>query len=520
MLQGYQAIPEGPPLYDYLRGDKVLEGEFDGLMDELTATLAPDKELHGREPLDLEEFMSRFMAHYAYKKRCEMHDEIINLAQDETEENILIVAPRGFGKSVLCSVIIPLWRLCEGLSRFILIVSDSSSQAEGFLRDIITELEENEALKEWYGTSILPKKDRKKQVVKWTDSDIITADNRRIAARGCQKKLRGIRTRQWRPDYLIVDDLENDEYVKTPEQRKKTKNWFNEALLNCLDPENARTFIIGTIIHYDSLLKNLQKNEAYTSRFYRAIKGDGTALWADLWDLEKLAKLKKKIGTHAFNKEKMNNPLNPEDKPFKEFWLRYYTHADIAGKNLKIYQAIDLAIKKKTKNDYFVIITIGVDDDKNVYILDIFRKKLDFPAQVKAVQKMYKKWKPKRVAIEENGYQEALKQQVLTQDRIPFKPITNIADKYTRIITIAPDFENGKIFISENFLDFIEEYSFYPEGAHDDMLDALEMALRFVGSSGDSETYAGKLDKMPDTFDLVDEDIDMNEFLNCEYEYY
>lgn len=437
----------------------------------------------GKDKYSFRQFCQKFLSHYFFQDGCDLHDKIINLAEDDTKESIIIIAPRGFAKSTYCSIALPLWRICEGLSKFVLIVSDSSTQAQAYLRDIITELEENEALREHYGQNILPKLDNKKAVVKWCDSDIITHSNCRIAARGTGQKLRGIRTRQYRPDFLIVDDMENDEHVQTPEQRKKTEKWFSSALSNCLDPDKGREFIIGTIIHYDSLLKNLMKNETYETYFFKAVKDDGTSLWPARWSLEKLDKKRKKIGVHAFNKEFLNDPLDPETKPFRAEWLQYYTHADIYNKSLDIYQAIDPAISQKTKADYFVMITIGVDKNKDIYILDVFRKKLSFPAQCKAVIDQYDKWNPLKIAVEENGYQAALKEQALTQKRIPFKPIKNISDKYTRILTLTPDFENGKVFISENFKDYIEEYEYYPESAHDDQLDCTEMAFRIIGSS-------------------------------------
>lgn len=449
-----------------------------------------------KKKYSFKEFCSTFLPHYFYQDSCEFHDEIMKLAEDETEEAIIIIAPRGFAKSTYCSVALPLWRICEGLSRFVLLVSDSSTQAQDYLRDITTELEENDELKKYYGEAILPKKDSKKAAVKWCDSDIITQGNRRIAARGTGQKLRGIRTRQFRPDFLIVDDMENDEHVQTPEQRKKTEKWFTSALLNCIDPDHGREFIVGTIIHFDSLLKKLMKNETYTVRFYKAIKDDGAALWPARWSLEKLEEKRKKIGLHAFNKEFLNNPLDPEAKPFKSEWLRYYTHASLPP-NLKIYQAVDPAISQKSKADYFVIVTIGVDDIKNIYILAVFRKKLDFPSQVKAIIEQNKTWKPIRIAVEENGYQAALKEQTLTQERIPFKPIKNSTDKYTRILTLTPDFENGKVFISENFKDYIEEYEFYPESAHDDQLDCTEMAFRLISKAPSTERPAGKMIGMP-----------------------
>lgn len=440
-------------------------------------------------PLPLTIFKDKFLSHYLYQDGCELHDEIVKLAENDKETSVVIVAPRGFAKSTYVSLAFPLWRACEKLSKFILIVSDTAGQAEDFLREIVSELEENEELKEYYGDDISPKKDIHGKFVKWTDRDIILKSGVRISARGADNKLRGLRTKQYRPDLIIVDDLENDQHVQTKEQRKKLANWFNKALINTLDPDHGRLFIVGTIIHYDSLLKNLSKNESYTTRFFKAIKDDGTALWSTRWSLEKLAERKKKIGPHAFNSEFMNDPLDPESKPFNEMWLKYFNKSDVVeidgqyfyqGELLRILQGIDLAISSSTKADYFVIVTIGVTNKNDVLVLEVHRKKLNFSEQVNQVIFRNKKWKPQLIYLEENGYQVALKEQVLSEQLLPIKPVKNYSDKYTRIISLTPHFWNGKIYTDKKDTDFIEEYMEYPDGAHDDQLDAFEMSIRDI----------------------------------------
>lgn len=108
-----------------------------------------------------------------------------------------------------------------GYKHYIIILSDSSEQAEGFLVDIKTELEENAALKEDFGEL---------EGKVWKSSVILLANGVKIEAIGSGKKIRGRRHKQWRPDLIVCDDLENDENVNTPEQRKKLRDWFYKAV--------------------------------------------------------------------------------------------------------------------------------------------------------------------------------------------------------------------------------------------------------------------------------------------------
>ena len=79
-----------------------------------------------------------------------------------------------------------------------------------------------------------------------------------MEALGSGKKIRGRRHRNWRPDLLVLDDIENDENVNTPEQRRKLDSWFKKAVSKCGDTYTDIMYI-GTVLHYDSLLANTLK---------------------------------------------------------------------------------------------------------------------------------------------------------------------------------------------------------------------------------------------------------------------
>ena len=71
------------------------------------------------------------------------------------------------------------------------------------------------------------------------------------------------------PDLLILDDIENDENVRTPEQRAKLDSWFKKAVSKAGDDYTDIVYI-GTLLHYDSLLANTLKNPGYKAIKYRA----------------------------------------------------------------------------------------------------------------------------------------------------------------------------------------------------------------------------------------------------------
>lgn len=135
------------------------------------------------------------------------------------------------------------------------------------------ELEENEAIREDFGDLVGTKV--------WRNDVLLTASDIKIEAIGSGKKIRGRKHRNWRPDLFVLDDIENDENVRTPEQRKKLQNWFFKAVSKAGD-NYTDIFYIGTLLHYDSLLANILKNPGYKAKKYKAVIS-----WAkrrDLWD--------------------------------------------------------------------------------------------------------------------------------------------------------------------------------------------------------------------------------------------
>lgn len=267
----------------------------------------------------------------------------------------VVAAPRGHAKSTNFTFKDSLHAVLYAYKHYILILSDSSEQAEGFLDDIKTELEDNANIIMDFGSL---KGDKA-----WRTGVILTKTDIKAEAIGSGKKVRGRRHRNWRPDLIVLDDIENDENVNTPEQRKKLKNWFDKAVSKAGDTYTDIMYI-GTILHYDSLLNNVLQNPRYKTRKYRAVISEAvnTKLWDEwegiytnlfnenheedartfyeaheeemllgaevLWE-EKLSyydlmEIKVSEGTASFNSELQNDPIDPENATFNPEWFDYY----------------------------------------------------------------------------------------------------------------------------------------------------------------------------------------------------
>ena len=117
----------------------------------------------------------------------------------------------------------------------------------------------------------------------WRSNVLLTKTNIKIEAIGSGKKIRGRKHKNWRPDLLVLDDIENDENVRTVEQRKKLSDWYYKAVSKAGD-DYTDIIYIGTMLHYDSLLANVLKNPSYKSIKYQAVLSfSHSSLW-DEWE--------------------------------------------------------------------------------------------------------------------------------------------------------------------------------------------------------------------------------------------
>ena len=175
-------------------------------------------------------------------------------------------APRGEAKTTFVDVFFSLWCVVTGRKRYILLVADAFEQAASFLEAIKVELESNPRL-----MADFPGQCGEGRV--WNVGTIITASNVKIQAFGAGKRMRGLRHGPHRPDLVLLDDLENDENVRSPEQRDKLENWLMRTVLSLGPADDSMDVIyIGTILHYDSVLARTLKKPQWHGRTFRAVE--------------------------------------------------------------------------------------------------------------------------------------------------------------------------------------------------------------------------------------------------------
>ena len=447
-----------------------------------------------------------------------MHDDIFREIQEAIDngeaDSIAYAAPRGNAKSTIVSFALPLWVALFEKKHYIIIVSDTSGQANDFLNNIKEELENNEDLIADFGYQ---------EGSVWTNSDIILKNDVRIQAFGAGKKIRGRRHRQWRPDLIIGDDLENDENIGSEDQRKKMFSWQTKALSKAGDERTDKIFI-GTIMHYDSLLAKLLKNPTYKTRKYQAVLNfsnsplwdewevlvtnledmnrlntakafyeqnreamlaETKVLWPEKEDYYNLMLQRVADGPAAFSSEKQNEPLSDDERRFLREWIRYYDEEELEGKKLYVAGVVDPSLGKKG-GDYSAILTGAMDASNIVYILDADIQRRHPDIIISDVLDKHSKFNYKLFGVESVQFQEYFKDSLKSKIAesgvyLPVQEIRTHSDKTLRIQSIQPDIKNGRVRFRRDQQQLIEQLVNFPSADHDDGPDALEMLLAILG---------------------------------------
>lgn len=437
--------------------------------------------------LDIESFARKCLPHYMKDPKtgatidpAEFHKEGYQLIL--TEARVAVAAPREHAKSTTVGLIFVLYCICYKLRRFIVYISDTETQAIGQLRGVREELETNDKLRDEFGDLTNDKK--------WGEKDFLTSTGIQCSARGAGQSLRGLRQRERRPDLVICDDLENEEAVDSPERRDKLKRWFKAVVLNL--GRDCQVIVIGTILHYDSLLAELLDEEKFTGfvkRMYVAVDDDWSeesVLWPQMWSLDALKAKLADIGTIFFDQEYRNRPINKDEQQFKEEWVERHAYTYDEIRDLKLFRVIGLdpAISKKQKADQFGKATINVGPDGTIYVGPVEGRRMNFAEQTKYVVNRFDVEQPDAMGVETVAYQKALKDRLdeIGQETGRYMTIHEVkadGDKFMRISTLSPLVENGTIrFLADGSHDAVLAQLYFLGKIKDDLADALEIAVR------------------------------------------
>jgi phage terminase large subunit-like protein len=312
-----------------------------------------------------------------------------------------------------------------------------------------------------------------------------------------------------------LDDFESELNTKTPERRDEIKKWIVSTVFPALEESPGREgwiWLCGTIVHYDSFLQMVVDGSRLAERenrkypwnvtFYRAIQ-DGKSIWPEQFPVSKLDSKKREFIeaglVNKFAQEYMNDARDLSSAAFKTDRIQYhdgafkvvdnYTYLVIRNEAIPInvYIGVDIAATATQKSDFQVIMVIGVDANKNRYILEYYRERIPTFDLPEKIIEMARKYSPvRRVTIETVAAQEMVRDMVTrmaSEDRrlIPgifkgVKPPAGIKKADRLETSLGPIVNSKKLYIRREMTDLVDEMFEHPVPKNDDLMDGLYYA--------------------------------------------
>lgn len=305
-------------------------------------------------------------------------------------------------------------------------------------------------------------------------------------------------------DFIIIDDPLKASDAKTKE-RTRINDWYAENCYQRLNNKNEGVIIVVMQrLHDDDLTGHLlsleedwevltlpaiaEDNEVFSlSNGQKYTRSRGGVLHPQLESEEKLLQFKQNHGSYIFAAQYQQQPASDNEALVKKDWFPSYWSHEKPEKFRFIMQSWDTAQKEDERADYSVGITFGVNKGQ-YYILDVFRKKLDFPELLKAVKEKKKEFNAKFVVVEEAASGHAIIAS-LKREFIPFRSFRPRGDKFIRLAAVSGMLEAGQVLVPKVapwLDDFILEVTRFPSSKNDDQVDALSQGLRWIQENTNS----------------------------------
>ncbi len=436
-------------------------------------------------------FFSLYLGEYLMYPSAPFQQEIFELTEDPSVNHAVIVAFRGSGKSTIVTMSYPIWAIL-GLQqkKFVLLLSQTQSQARMHLANIKREFESNELLRADYG----PLEESSDE---WGSTSLVLSRyGARISAASTDQSIRGIRHGKHRPDLIICDDVEDLMSVKTFESRNKTHNWLTGEVIPAGD-NKTKLIMVGNLLHEDSLLMRVK------SRFdtgdmdgvfkaYPVVSDDGQIAWPGKYpDLSAIEIARRKIGNdRAWLREFMLKIVPDEDQIILPEWIRYYDNLPPEADNTLRYKAagIDLAISELTYNDCTAMLSAevhGYGEELKVYILpNPINSHMSHLKTLEKAHELVARLGNKsnvKLFVEEIGYQGSVIEQ-LTKDNYKAEGVkVRGRNKRARLISVSHLIEGGKVvFPRYGSHQLLQQLLGFGSERYDDLVDALSILLEKI----------------------------------------
>lgn len=432
-------------------------------------------------------FVRMYFPHYFTFGFAPFHERFFEIAEKKVR-HAAVLAFRSSGKTTVLTQFYPIWALVgEQQKKSIIIISQTQHQARSHLSNIKAELERNGILK----TDLGPFEEQDEA---WNSGAIFIGKyNAKITALSREQSLRGLRSKQYRPDLIICDDVEDIASTRTLESRNATFTWYTSEVMPMGD-ENTKVLYIGNLVHEDCTIERLRnaiEKNGFKSEYLRIGIVDETT-GESSWP----ARYPDRDAIDA-----LRHSIPDEDAWYREFELRipegiarlvsrsdiqHYDQLPSESPHLLLI-GVDLAISEAQSADYTALVPMalyGRGKDRKIYILNpIIKKRLDYTSTKNAIADVIESiGSPStvHVLIEDVGYQRVIAQD-MTIDGYHMESCPVRGDKRSRLSVPSSWVKMGKVLFPQSGAeDLVTQLVYFGSERFDDLCDAFSIGFNYA----------------------------------------
>jgi predicted phage terminase large subunit-like protein len=310
-------------------------------------------------------------------------------------------------------------------------------------------------------------------------------------------------------DLILIDDpLKDLEQAQSPVYRERFQRFWQGVAVPRLAP-GARVCLISTRWHEEDAAGWLLQHEGDRSRGgrWRVInipalaEDDDDPLGRDPGEYMISARgerdwvaIRKSVGEYVWASLYQGRPAPAEGGLFKRLWFRYWTPApydgyreriDLAGRVHPVdecwrFLTGDLAASTRTSADYTVAAAWALTIDGDLVLLDYQRAKVGEANHYDLFRPLAERWNVDTAFIEATQHSMTLTAEA-SRAGLHVTPLRADTDKFSRALPYSARCSAGRVWLpagQPKMADFVAEHASFPNGAHDDLVDAGAYAVR------------------------------------------
>lgn len=445
---------------------------------------------------------------YPYKHLLYVNKLLVDLSEGRIKRLMITLPPR-HGKSLLCSLYLPVWYLNRYPDRRIILTSYGDDYAAEWgrrCRDLLTNHED-----------MLRIQINKKSTAadRWDIER--AAGGMKTAGVGGQITGRGANL------FIIDDPVKSAEEANSATLRDKAWEWWQRTASTRLQPVTAKgkriqdpsLLLIQTRWHEDDLagrflLDDREKGEwtvinlpALAEENDLMSRTPGQALCPELFNENALGAQREVMGAAGFAALYQQRPQPEGGGAFKRETFQYWTQHGDEGFTYRLedktegailvpqadcwrFITADLAVRAKETSDYTVV---GIWDvapwlePSRLILRELIRVRVEGAEHVDLLKRLYDLWKPRFVGVEE-AMQGTQTMDFLRRQNVPVYPLRHKSkDKAFRAKDAQLLLENRRVYFPKRATwlgEFEHELLLFPSGTYDDQVDVLAYAAQEV----------------------------------------